>query len=220
MRKREIRQLVESTGDPAFVVDGMHNIEFWNEAAENYFGIRSEDAVGKSCASVVKGYDECGKFCSEECCVFDAARNYKKMRNFDLRVNAKDTLQWFNVSIMVVKDDKTTNPSTVHILREIDTRKRLEDLVRDFVVNETGVTVDQAKEISTVSRTPSRETVLTEREIQVLRRLGNGGTSKKIADDLNISLSTVNNHVQHILKKLNAHTRLEAIRRAEHAGLI
>ncbi len=27
-------------------------------------------------------------------------------------------------------------------------------------------------------------------------------------------------HVQHILPRLDAHTRLEAIRRAEHAGLI
>ncbi|MBK9316554.1 MAG: response regulator transcription factor [Acidobacteria bacterium] len=30
----------------------------------------------------------------------------------------------------------------------------------------------------------------------------------------------VNNHIQNILKKLNAHTRLEAVRRAEYAGLI
>ena len=37
---------------------------------------------------------------------------------------------------------------------------------------------------------------------------------------IHISRTTVNNHIQHILGKLNAHTRLEAIRRAEHAGLI
>ena len=41
-----------------------------------------------------------------------------------------------------------------------------------------------------------------------------------VAEQLHISRTTVNNHVQHILRKLDSHTRLEAIRRAEHAGLI
>jgi DNA-binding CsgD family transcriptional regulator len=44
--------------------------------------------------------------------------------------------------------------------------------------------------------------------------------NKNIAKQLQISPTTVNNHIQHILKKLNAHTRLEALRRAERAGLI
>ncbi|MCC6328799.1 MAG: response regulator transcription factor, partial [Acidobacteria bacterium] len=37
---------------------------------------------------------------------------------------------------------------------------------------------------------------------------------------LHISRNTVDNHIQHILKKLNAHSRLEAVRRAELSGLI
>jgi DNA-binding NarL/FixJ family response regulator len=50
--------------------------------------------------------------------------------------------------------------------------------------------------------------------------LAKGVTTAAIAERLGISRTTVNNHVQHILHKLNAHSRLEAIRRAEHAGLI
>jgi DNA-binding NarL/FixJ family response regulator len=41
-----------------------------------------------------------------------------------------------------------------------------------------------------------------------------------VADQLHLSRTTINNHVQHILRKLDAHSRLEAIRRAEHARLI
>ena len=41
-----------------------------------------------------------------------------------------------------------------------------------------------------------------------------------IALKLFVSRTTVNNHVQRILKKLGAHTRLEAVRRAEQARLI
>jgi len=220
VRKREIRQLVESTGDPAFVVDGMHNIVFWNEAAESCFGINSEEAVGKSCANVVQGYDECGKFCSSDCCVFDAAEKRRNIRNFDLQVHARDLKQWFNVSVLIVNDDESTYPSTLHIFRQIDTRKRLEVLVRDFVARETGLSGEQARKISAVSRNPTRETSLTDREAEILRHLAGGKTSKEISEKLSISRSTVNNHVQHILKKLGAHTRLEAIRRAENSGLI
>ena len=50
--------------------------------------------------------------------------------------------------------------------------------------------------------------------------MGKGGTTSSIAGQLHISRTTVDNHVQHILRKLDSHTRLEAIRRAEHAGFL
>ncbi len=64
------------------------------------------------------------------------------------------------------------------------------------------------------------ETELTLREKEILKLLGTGQTSRSIAGSLHISRNTVDNHIQHILKKLNAHSRLEAVRRAELSGLI
>jgi DNA-binding CsgD family transcriptional regulator len=55
---------------------------------------------------------------------------------------------------------------------------------------------------------------------EILRLLARGATTTTIAQQLHVSRTTVNNHVQHILRKLDAHSRLEAIRRAEHAGLL
>ena len=67
------------------------------------------------------------------------------------------------------------------------------------------------------TRAPAKDAQLSARELEILRGLARGQSSKS-ATQLHISTTTVNNHVQHILKKLNAHNRLEAIRRAEHAG--
>jgi DNA-binding NarL/FixJ family response regulator len=53
-----------------------------------------------------------------------------------------------------------------------------------------------------------------------LRLIAKGKSTRAVSAQLHISGSTVGNHIQHILKKLNAHTRLEAIRCAERAGLI
>lgn len=69
-------------------------------------------------------------------------------------------------------------------------------------------------------RAAAREAELTNRELETLRLLSKGKSTTEVAQILHISATTVNNHVQHILRKLDAHNRLEAIRRAEHAGLI
>lgn len=52
---------------------------------------------------------------------------------------------------------------------------------------------------------------LTERELEVLRLLANGATDRQIADRLVIAESTAKKHVQHILRKLRARNRAEAV---------
>ena len=45
MRLREIRALVESTGDPAFAVDGSGLIVAWNSAAGALFGVKAGETL-------------------------------------------------------------------------------------------------------------------------------------------------------------------------------
>jgi DNA-binding NarL/FixJ family response regulator len=52
---------------------------------------------------------------------------------------------------------------------------------------------------------------LTERELEVLKLLAAGLSNPAIAEHLVISLHTVRNHVQRILTKLDAHSKLEAV---------
>ncbi|MGZ5481873.1 MAG: response regulator transcription factor [Pyrinomonadaceae bacterium] len=92
--------------------------------------------------------------------------------------------------------------------------------MRDFVVTGTGLSTEQAATLISSAHAPARETELSDRERDILSLLAKGVTTTTVAEQLHISRTTVNNHVQHILRKLDSHTRLEAIRRAEHAGLI
>ena len=220
MRKREIEKLVHQTADPAFAVSGLHDIAYLNGAAEEFFGITADAAIGKPCSLILQGKDECGQFCSKDCSIFDAAKNHKPIQNFDLKVMTKEGEKWCNISVLIADENTSVLPYTIHIIRNVDVRKRLEVVVRDFVVSETSFPPEKALDLIASTRAPSRETLLSERELEVLKLLAKGKTTKNIAGKLFISGTTVNNHVQHILKKLNAHTRLEAIRRAEHAGLL
>ena len=61
---------------------------------------------------------------------------------------------------------------------------------------------------------------LTERERDVLRLLSRGVPNAAVATELTISVNTVRNHVQSILTKLGAHSKLEAAAKARDSGLV
>jgi DNA-binding NarL/FixJ family response regulator len=52
---------------------------------------------------------------------------------------------------------------------------------------------------------------LTPRQVEVLRLLENGRSTRQIAAALHLSTETVRNHIRHLLRALNAHSRLEAV---------
>jgi DNA-binding NarL/FixJ family response regulator len=61
---------------------------------------------------------------------------------------------------------------------------------------------------------------LTERELEVLRIAALGHSNKEIAAELYLSVNTVRNHMQHVLNKLGAHSKLEATAIAVKAGIL
>jgi LuxR family maltose regulon positive regulatory protein len=67
---------------------------------------------------------------------------------------------------------------------------------------------------------PGMAEPLTDRELEVLRLLAAGRSNQRIAHELVVALDTVKKHVTHILGKLGAATRTEAVARARQLGLI
>ncbi len=65
-----------------------------------------------------------------------------------------------------------------------------------------------------------RRPELTGRELEVLTLVGEGKTSREIAEQLYISENTVRNHVRNILDKLGLKSRFEAVTWAHREGLI
>ena len=61
---------------------------------------------------------------------------------------------------------------------------------------------------------------LTSRELEVLRMLAMGRSNQAIASELVVTLDTVKKHVGHILGKLGAANRTEAVARARELSLI
>ena len=61
---------------------------------------------------------------------------------------------------------------------------------------------------------------LTEREVEVLRLMGNGEANKAIAEALDITLDTVKKHVRNVIDKLQAKSRTHAAIIAAQAGIV
>ena len=61
---------------------------------------------------------------------------------------------------------------------------------------------------------------LTARELEILTLVAAGLVNKQIAQRLHLTLNTVRNHVQNVLYKLQAHSKLEAVATAVREGII
>jgi ATP/maltotriose-dependent transcriptional regulator MalT len=61
---------------------------------------------------------------------------------------------------------------------------------------------------------------LTEREMDVLRRIAEGYSNRQIARDLFLTLNTVKSHIHHLFSKLGVASRTQAVARARELHLI
>ena len=67
---------------------------------------------------------------------------------------------------------------------------------------------------------PDEPKALTEREVQVLRLIADGLTSKEIADKLNLSARTVEKHREHMTTKTGCSTVGQLVRYAVYKGYV
>ncbi|MEU8635698.1 response regulator transcription factor [Amycolatopsis sp. NPDC048633] len=98
----------------------------------------------------------------------------------------------------------------------------LEAAVRDVAAGGVVFDAELLPEIfdRLTGRLPSRGAELTARERETLDLLAEGATTEEIGERLGVSRNTTRNHVQRVLEKLGARSKLEAVAVARREGLI
>jgi PAS domain S-box-containing protein len=222
MEEQEVFSMLEGAGDAAFAVDQNGLIRFWSRKAEELLGFRKEQVLQQSCAGVLEGKNEAGSMvCCSDCRVLDIARKTGEVAAYDLQARtASGQSKWLNVSILVVRIGRGRAPLVVHMMRDVEHRKRLEGLTRDIMVSVGRLTGQNADEIIRQGPPSSPSVNLTQREKDILRLLSLGKNPAAIAAELHLSNATVRNHIQHILGKMGCHSQLEAALRAVRENLI
>jgi DNA-binding NarL/FixJ family response regulator len=74
--------------------------------------------------------------------------------------------------------------------------------------------------LARITSSPAPTAKLSRREIDVLQLLAEGLSTAELAARLNLSVNTVRNHVQSVLTRLDAHSKLEAVSIALREGII
>ena len=207
--------IVASTADAAFGTDEEGRIVIWNKAAERLLGYGAAGILGRPCHDVLCGRDAFGnRFCDELCAIEMMASRREPIRHFELSVRkASGQFQRVGVSVMVVPGPKAAQYTVLHLLQPL----------AEGEVVAHGPAAPAAfggLPAAAASAPPPQSRSLTAREIEILRLLADGAGTEAIADTLFISVTTVRNHIQNILRKLEVHSKLEAVSLALRHRLI
>jgi DNA-binding NarL/FixJ family response regulator len=144
----------------------------------------------------------------------------------------QEVLPYAKIVILTVSEEDHTLFEAIkagaqgYLLKKIEP-KELFDLLRGVSRGEAPISKATAAKIlgeyaKQSHQTPSKrglQETLTPREREVLERLTEGTTNKKIANALCISENTVKNHLRNILDKLHLQNRVQAVAYALREGL-
>jgi PAS domain S-box-containing protein len=218
-RSRDFAKLAFDSGDAAMGVDRRQRIVFWNQAARELFGLKAEDVLGRRCDQVMRGRDESRRFaCRATCPLLSRTLDGGPIRAMELFVKTRSgRALWVAVSTLRLRSTRR-GLTLVHLFRDIDRQKRTDQCLQQLVAAVSGAVATERLDAPDSSRTT--EYGLTRREREVLRLLVGGVSTRRISERLCISVATARNHVHHILVKLKAHSRLEAVCLALRSGVL
>jgi PAS domain S-box-containing protein len=194
-----LEKLLAATAAGAFTTSPEGKIAQWNRAAEKMLGYTARETVGRSWSDLFVDHDGNGNGpCQGGCHVTGPAKVGDPEHNFDLQTRTKAGAPiWVNISTLTVPNGRAGRDVTIHLFHDVTATREILSLVRERL------TVSPAA--------PESNGALTPRELEILRIVATGVNTKGTAEKLHVSPATVRNHVQNILGKLGAHSRLEAV---------
>jgi len=218
----EIFRDLEGIADGAFVVDGKLRIHKWNNAAEEILGFSKGDVVGQFCYQILQGLnDDQQLICSAHCQVSKLAMKSRPVSSYDILACTKQgEKRWLNMSIITLNTVQNgSNKMIIHLFRDISQKKNDEVFFHQFL-NTARSYINNTQEPEDGNGPYYQVEKLTRRQREVLTQLARGFNTQEIANNLFISSSTVRNHIQHILEKLQVHSRLEEVTLVLKNGMV
>ncbi|HEX6863322.1 MAG TPA: PAS and helix-turn-helix domain-containing protein [Thermoanaerobaculia bacterium] len=188
-------------GTADITVDAKDRILSWSPAAEDLFGHAAAAALGRRLQDLLDGRDLFGnRVCRDACWLRDALAAGEDVRRYELDACHAGG-QRVRVVVNVEPSAESARGWTYRFLPDRRTERR--------------------RAPALPPPAPAKASfVLTQREHDVLCLLAAGHGTAEMARRLGISATTVRNHIQHLLDKLGAHTRLQAVSVARHHGLL
>ncbi len=217
-----------NTAEGLYIVNTHQRIIVWNQGAERILGYSKKDVLGRYCYEVVRGKHASGKLlCQPDCLVTRCIQRGRLPQTLDvLALTKEDREIWLNITTVILR--RKRGSLAVHLMRDTTCHHRVRQATDQIVraLRTSGVlqTVsDKSDVFRCAPPTPLAAgplTMLTRRELEILRLLAEGLSNSAVAQRLGISLYTVRNHVQNILNKLVIENKAQAVAYAFRSGLL
>lgn len=199
--------------DGSFAIDSNQRIIYWDPGCEELLGYSEQWVLGRPCCSVLNWCKPTSdnSFCQKNCYVSRMANGgIDGQKSFLVKATDKNGAPLsLSVSIILVPATCKNNWHVMHLLHRTtfpDVLTAIESTSQKSMSRQS-TSVLKAGVIS-ADKNASR---LTPRELEILGLMSEGITGTTIAKRLNISSTTVRNHVQHIQSKLGVHSKTEAV---------
>jgi PAS domain S-box-containing protein len=213
-----VQDLILHSSDGVFGIDSDQTVVFWNRACESMTGIRAEQAIGSHCHDLLRGRDLMGRpFCRCDCPLGSLAKGGPAPSQLPMRITHADgkTVQ-INVGTMLMPSSSHPNRwNVVHVVRR--GRKSRTEALLDCENQEPAGRSPVHPRTASGEKPPP---LLTSREREILRMLVAGAGVDPMSRRLHISVTTVRNHIQRMMGKLEVHSRVEAVAYAHRHQLL
>jgi DNA-binding NarL/FixJ family response regulator len=145
-------------------------------------------------------------------------RRHEPVRHFEMviRTEGGESLS-ASFSVLLVAGARPSRYTLIHLFQPVNRRAEVDDLVRKILAASPAPALPESTSEPSV---PKPQVALTAREVEILHLLSDGTSTRQIADTLFISVTTTRNHIQNILRKLEAHSKLEAVAQALRQHLL
>ncbi len=199
----DLLDVLGRTGDAMLAIDGEFSIIAWNGAATELLGYSPDEVLGRPCHEVLCWRDRCGNaVCDGRCPAAAVGEPDEVIETREvLGHSAGGETLWLSASTITPPAELREQCRLVHLVREVAVPLELERVIVERLRNWSPTTGVE----------DGRLDVLTNREREVLNLLAEGLDGAAIAERLVLSPATVRNHIQHILARLDVHSRAEAV---------
>jgi DNA-binding CsgD family transcriptional regulator len=216
-----LNQIIELARGPALATDSDNRIVAWNQAASVLFAFDEKrgSIAGKRLHELVSISDVFGNPYRNDAQPFwELATQGEPTNTFEIKLlQPEGESRRLSVAAVVVLGPGESEYGVIYLLRPLHRRRRADEAIERIL----SMLQDHVRSThSSDDGVDEPEPELTRREVEVLRLLAQGNSSYEIARTLNVSVHTVRTHVQHVLHKRGAHSKLEAVAKAFQARLI
>ncbi len=215
-----------ATSEALFVADAGGRIRYWNDGAQRLTGYRPAEVLGRRCHSVLVGRRGGRIWCEADCRVRRSLRRGALPSHVGLEVRSRDG-SLLPVEFCFLIHEERGQKAIAHLLRDTSRQDQLRHALRGVLrlldgLGEHRRAAGSASDPPPPPPAPGAEgdlSALTRRQMDVLRLLVQGQSTRAIGERLGVSAFTARNHIQNTIRKMGIHTRVQAVAAAIEQGV-